>query len=121
MYMFVCMYLPKDVCVSMCGKGGGGVGGGQLCACVCRRPWMLSRLLLRTAVVHVSHRRQEEQATYQLSDHTLKNADVEHASPKQLSPAVSKHDFYAYTSYRKRENRLKRLVELAINHSSRMP
>ena len=52
---------------------------------------MLSRLLLRTAMVHVPHRRREEQATYQLSDHTLtlKNADVEHQSSCLLqSPSM---------------------------------
>ena len=32
--MYVCMCLPKDVCVSMCGKDGWG-GGGVNCVFVC--------------------------------------------------------------------------------------
>ena len=49
----VCVYQGVHICVtvSMCRQG-----VGVSCVLVCRRPWMLSRLQLGTAVVHVQRR-----------------------------------------------------------------
>ena len=59
-YIFVCIYMCVLLCVcvrqavhicvtvSMCRQG-----VGVSCVLVCRRPWMLSRLQLGTAMVHV--------------------------------------------------------------------
>ena len=52
MYVLICVYVRQwvhiCVAVSMC-RWGVGVS----CVLVCRRPWMLSRLQLGTAMVHV--------------------------------------------------------------------
>ena len=56
----VCQGVHICVTVSMCRQG-----VGVSCVLVCRRPWMLSRLQLGTAMVHVQCRKQE-QATYRL-------------------------------------------------------
>ena len=70
-YIFVCIYMCVLLCVcvrqavhicvtvSMCRQG-----VGVSCVLVCRRPWMLSRLQLGTAMVHVQCRKRQEQATY---------------------------------------------------------
>ena len=75
----------KSVCVtvSMCRRG---VGVG--CVLVCRRPWMLSRLQLGTAMVHVQCRKQQEQATYKLNSHTLKTSAFPLASSSMSSRAI---------------------------------
>ena len=65
MYVLVCVCVRQGVhicvTVSMC-RWGVGVS----CVLVCRRPWMLSRLQLETAMVHAQCRKQQEQATYKL-------------------------------------------------------
>ena len=62
-YIFECVHQWVHLCVtvSMCRQG-----VGVSCVLVCRRPWMLSRLQLGTAVVRVQCRKQQEQATYKL-------------------------------------------------------
>ena len=71
MYVLVCVRVCQGVyicvTVSKCRRG-----VGVSCVLVCRRPWMLSRLQLGTAMVHVQCRKQQEQATYKLNGHTLK-------------------------------------------------
>ena len=73
MYVLVCVCVRQGVhicvTVSMC-RWGVGVS----CVLVCRRPWMLSRLQLGTAMVHVQCKKQLEQATYKLNGHTLKTS-----------------------------------------------
>ena len=78
----MCMCSPRGACVtvSMCRRG---VGGN--CVLVCRRPWMLSRLQLGTAVVHVQCRKQQEQATYKLNGHTMKTSTFTLASSSMSS------------------------------------
>ena len=65
MYVLVCVCVCQGVhicvTVSMCRRG-----VGVSCVLVCRRPWMLSRLQLGTAMVHVQCRKQQGQATYKL-------------------------------------------------------
>ena len=74
-YVLVCVCVCKGVyicvTVSMCRQG-----VGVSCVLVCRRPWMLSRLQLGTAMVHVQCRKQQGQATYKLNGHTLKTSSV---------------------------------------------
>ena len=57
MYVLVCVCVRQGVhicvTVSMCRQG-----VGVRCVLVCRRPWMLSRLQLGTAMVHVQCRKQ---------------------------------------------------------------
>ena len=64
-YIFVCIYMYVLVCVSV--RQGVHIcvavsmcrwGVGVSCVLVCRRPWMLSRLQLGTAMVHVQCRKQ---------------------------------------------------------------
>ena len=69
-YIFVCIYMYALVCVcvrqgvhicvivSMC-RWGVVVS----CVLVCRKPWMLSRRQLGTAMVHVQCRKPQEQAS----------------------------------------------------------
>ena len=68
------------VTVSMCRRG-----VGVSCVLVCRRPWMLSRLQLGTAMVHVQCRKEQEQATYKLNGHTLKTSTFTLASSSMSS------------------------------------
>ena len=82
-YIFVCIYMYVLVCV--CVHQGVHVSlsvcaGGEWGSVVCRRPWMLSRLQLGTAVVHVQCRKQQEQATYRINGHTLKTSTFTLAS-----------------------------------------
>ena len=96
-YIFVCIYLDVLVCVcvrqgvyicvtvSMCRQG-----VGVSCVLVCRRPWMLSRLQLGTAMVHVQCRKQQEQATYKLNGHTLKTSTFTLASSSMSSRLIKK-------------------------------
>ena len=78
MYVLVCVRVRQRVhiciTVSMCRQG-----VGLSCVLVCRRPWMLSRLQLGTAMVHVQCRKQE-QAIYKLNGHTLETATFTLAS-----------------------------------------
>ena len=60
-------------------------GVGVSCVLVCRRPWMLSRLQLGTAMVHAQCRKQQEQATYKLNGHTLKTSTFTLASSSMSS------------------------------------
>ena len=87
MYVLVCVCVHQGVqicvTVSMC-RWGVGVS----CVLVCRRPWMLSRPLLGTAMVHVQCSKQQEQATYRLNDHTLKTSTFPLASSSMSSRAV---------------------------------
>ena len=69
--------------VSMCRRG-----VGVSCVLVCRKPWMLSRLLLGTAMVHVQCGKQKEQATYKLNGHTLKTLTFTLASSSMSSRAM---------------------------------
>ena len=81
-YVYVCQGVPVCVAVSMCRRG-----VGVSCVLVCRRPWMLSRLQLGTAVVHVQCRKQE-QAIYKLNGHTLKTSTFPLASSSVSSRAM---------------------------------
>ena len=100
-YIFVCTYYVL-VCVCVCQ----GVhicvtvsmcrwGVGVICVLVCRRPRMLSRLQLGTAMVHVHCRKQQEQATYKLKGHTLKTSTFTLASSSMSSrvmkQAINRH------------------------------
>ena len=79
----MCMCSPRGahcVTVSMCRQG-----VGVSCVLVCRRPWMLSRLQLGTAVVHVQCKKQKEQATYKLNGLTLKTSTFTLASSSMSS------------------------------------
>ena len=82
MYVLVCVRQGVHICVtvSMCRRG-----VGVSCVLVCRRPWMLSRLQLGTAMVHVQCRKQQEQATYKLNGHTLKTSTFTLASSSMSS------------------------------------
>ena len=75
MYVLVCVRVCQGVyicvTVSKCRRG-----VGVSCVLVCRRRWMLSRLQLGTAMVHVQCRKQQGQATYKLNGHTLKTSSV---------------------------------------------
>ena len=87
MYVLVCVCVRQRVhicvTVSMC-RWGVGVS----CVLVCKRPWMLSRLQLGTAMVHVQCRKQQEQATYKLNGHTLKTSTFPLASSSMSSRAM---------------------------------
>ena len=86
MYVLVCVHQGVPICVtvSMC-RWGVRVG----CVLVCRRPWMLSRLQLGTAMVHVQCRKQQEQATYKLNGrYTLKTSTFTLASSSMSSRAM---------------------------------
>ena len=87
MYVLVCVCVRQGVqicvTVSMCRQG-----VGVSCVLVCRRPWMLSRLQLGTAMVHVQCRKQQEQATYKLNGHTLKTSTFTLASSSMSSRAM---------------------------------
>ena len=79
MYVLVCVCVRQGehicVTVSIC-RWGVGVS----CVLVCRKPRMLSKLQLGTAMVHVPCRKQQEQATYKLNGHTLKTSTFPLAS-----------------------------------------
>ena len=81
----VCVHQGMHICVtvSMCRRG-----VGVSCVLVCRRPWMLSRLQLGTAMVHVQCRKQQEQATYKLNGHTLKTSSITLASSSMSNRAM---------------------------------
>ena len=85
MYVLVCVHQGVHICVtvSMCRRG-----VGVSCVLVCRRPWMLSRLQLGTAMVHVQCRKQQKQATYKLNGHTLKTSTFTLASSSMSSRAM---------------------------------
>ena len=82
MYVLVCVHQGVHICVtvSLCRRG-----VGDSCVLVCRRPWMLSRLQLGTAMVHVQCRKRQEQATYKLNGHTLKTSTFTLASSSMSS------------------------------------
>ena len=93
-HIFVHIYVCSCMCmcsarvhicvtVSMC-RWGVGVS----CVLVCRRPWMLSRLQLGTAMVHVQCRKQQEQATYKLNGHTLMTSTIPSTSSSMSSRAM---------------------------------
>ena len=87
MYVLLCVCVRQGVhicvTVSMCRRG-----VGVCCVLVCRRPWLLSRLQLGTAVVHVQCRKQQEQATYKLNGHTLKTSTLTLASSSMSRRAM---------------------------------
>ena len=85
MDVLVCVCQGVQICVtvSMC-RWGVGVS----CVLVCRRPWMLSRLQLGTAMVHVQFSNQQEQASYKLNSHTLKTSTFPMASSSMSSRAM---------------------------------
>ena len=96
-WIHICVHMYVLVCV--CVRQGGHIcvtvsmyrwGVGVNCVLVCRRPWMLSRLQLGTAMAHVQWRKQQEQATYKLNGHTLKTSSVTLAS-SSMSSRVMKH------------------------------
>ena len=70
--MFLCVYVFAKGCIFVSLSVCAGRGVGVSCVLVCRRPWMLSRLQMGTAMVHAQCRKQQEQATYKLNGHTLK-------------------------------------------------
>ena len=81
-YVFAkgCIFVSLSVCA-------GGEWGSVVCF-VCRRPWMLSRLQLGTAMVHVQCRKQQEQATCKVNGHTLKTSTFTLASSSMSSRAM---------------------------------
>ena len=83
-WIHICVYVRQGVhvcvTVSMYRQG-----VGVICVLVCRRPWMLSRLQLGTAMVHVQCRKQQEQATYKLNGHNLKTSTFTLASSSMSS------------------------------------
>ena len=94
MYVLVCVCVRQGVhicvTVSMCRRE-----LGVSCVLVCRRPWMLSRLQLGTAMVHVQCRKRQEQATYKLNGHTLKTSTFTLASSsmsiRAMKQAIDTH------------------------------
>ena len=82
MYVLVCVCVRQGVhicvTVSMC-RWGVGVS----CVLVCRRPWMLSRLQLGTAMVHVQCR-----SAKSVNGHTLKTSTFPLASSSMSSRAM---------------------------------
>ena len=97
-YIFVCicmfLYVFTKGCIfvslSVCADRECRQGVGVSCVLVCRRPWMLSRLQLGTAMVHVQCRKQQEQATYKLNGHTLKTSTFTLASSSMSSRAMNR-------------------------------
>ena len=96
-HIFVCIYTYMYVLVCVCVRQGVHIcvtvsmcrwGVGVSCVLVCRRPWMLSRLQLGTAMVHVQCRKGQEQATYKLNGHTLKTSTFTLASSSMSSRAM---------------------------------
>ena len=88
-YNCVCVQFSVGICQRMCRRG-----VGVSCVLVCRRPWMLSRLQLGTAVVHVQCRKQQEQATYKLKGrYTLKTSTIPLASSssRAVKQAIHTH------------------------------
>ena len=83
--MCVCVHQGVHICVTvgLCRRG-----VGVTCVLVCRKPWMLSRFQLGTAMVHVQCRKQQEQATYKLNGHTLKTSTFTLASSSMSSRAM---------------------------------
>ena len=73
-----CMCSPRGAYLCHCQYVQAGVG--VSCVLVCRRPWMLSRLQLGTAMVHVQCRIQQQQASYKLNGHALKTSTFTLAS-----------------------------------------
>ena len=94
MYVLVCVCVHQGVhiwaTVSMC-RWEAGVS----CVLVCRRPWMLSRRQLGSAMVHVQCRKWQEQATYKLNGHTLKTSTFPLAS-SSMSSRVMKQAIDTY-------------------------
>ena len=96
-YIYMCTYVCS--CMCMCSPRGAYLCHcqyvGVSCVFVCRRPRMLSRLQLGTAVVHVQCRKQQEQATYKLNDHILKTSILTLASSsmsrRAMKQAVDTH------------------------------
>ena len=88
MCMFLYVYVLAKGCLFVSLSVCAGRGVGVSCVLVCRRPWMLSRLQLGTAVVHAQCRKQREQATYKLNGHTLKTSSVTLASSSMSSRAM---------------------------------
>ena len=84
LYVYVlakrCMFVPLSVCA---GREWGSV------VCLCRRPWMLSRLQLGTAIINAQCRKQE-QATYNINGHTLKTIAFTLASSSMSSRAMKR-------------------------------
>ena len=85
-YVFTkgCTFVPLSVCA-----------GGKWGSVVCRRPWMLSRRQLGSAMVHVQCRKRQEQATYKLNGHTLKTSTFPLAS-SSMSSRVMKQAINTY-------------------------
>ena len=84
-YVLVCVGVRQGmyicVTVSMCRQE-----VGVSCVLVCRRPWMLSRLQLGTAMVHVQCRKCKSK----LNDHTLKTSTFTLASNSMSSRAMKR-------------------------------
>ena len=85
MYVLVCVCVHQGVRICVTVQAELVVS----CVLVCRRPWMLSRLQLGTAMVHVQCRKQQEQA-YKLNGHTLKTSGVTLASSSMSSRAMKR-------------------------------
>ena len=81
-YVFAkgCTFVPLSVCA--------GREWGSVVCFVCRRPRMLSRLQLETAMGNVQCRKQQEQATYKLKGYTLKTSTFTLASSSMSSRAM---------------------------------
>ena len=93
-YIYLCAYVCS--CICMCSPRGTYLfhsmcrwGVWVSCVLVSRRPWMLSRLQLGTAMVHLQPcGKQQEQATYKLNGHTLKTSSVTLASSSMSRRAM---------------------------------
>ena len=83
MFLYVYVFAKGCIFVSLC-RWGVGIS----CVLMCRRPWILTKLQLGTAMVHVQCRKQQEQATYKLNGHTLKTSTFTLASSSMSSRAM---------------------------------
>ena len=83
MFLYVYVFAKGCIFVSLC-RWGVGIS----CVLMCRRPWILTKLQLGTAMVHVQCRKQQEQATYKLNGHTLKTSTFTLTSSSMSSRAM---------------------------------
>ena len=89
MYVVVCVNVRQVVHINVSRSVCAGREWGSVVCFVCRRPWMLSRLRLGTAMVLVQCRKQQEPATYKLNGrYTLKTSTFTLASSSMNSRAM---------------------------------
>ena len=86
--VYLCVYVFAKWCIFVSLSVCAGREWGSVVCFVCRRPWMLSRLQLGTAMVLVQCRKQQEPASYKLKGHTLKTSTFPLASSSMSSRAM---------------------------------